>query len=111
MEITHFRHDGMTEVFTVEGSTDDVGCSMEITMSTYRPNEVKPDEVHTFKYEQSYEDDYYAYNAAENFEAQVQNEPEITERMIDAIKLGMEYHVTFDDMDDDAVSITTHTIG
>ena len=110
MEITSFRHDGVTEIFTMEGSTDDAGSNINITMSTYQHGEKNPEEVHTFNYDQSYDDDYYSYNAAENFELMVQNEPELTERMIDAIKLGMEYHANFDDAEDDSVAIVAKRI-
>ena len=97
MEIASFRHDGVTAVFSTNASTDDIGCSMEVTMSTYEPNETVPCEVNTFKFAQSYEDGYYSYNAAENLEMMVQNEPETTERMVDAIKAGCVYNAVIYD--------------
>lgn len=110
MEIISFRHDGVTEVFSTNESTDDIGCSMEVTMSTYEPNETVPCEVNTFKFAQSYDDGYYAYNAAENLEMMVQNEPETTERMVDAIKAGCVYNAVIDDWDDTSVAIAAERI-
>ncbi len=110
MEIISFRHDGVTEVFSTEASTDDVGCSMDVTMSTYKPNETVPFEIHTFKFVQSYADGYYSYNAAENLEMMVQNEPETTERMVDAIKAGCVYNAVIDDWDDISVAIAAERI-
>ena len=110
MEIISFRHDGVTEVFSTNESTDDVGCSIEVIMSTYKPNETVPFEVNTFKFVQSYDDGYYAYNAAENLEMMVQNEPETTERMVDAIKAGCVYNAVIDDWDDISVAIAAERI-
>ena len=110
MEIASFRHDGVTEVFSTNESTDDIGCSMEVTISTYEPNATVPSEVNTFTFVQSYDDGYYSYNAAENFEMMVQNEPETTERMVDAIKAGCVYNAVIDDWDDVAVAIAAERI-
>lgn len=110
MEIISFRHDGVTEVFSTNDSTNDIGCSMEVTMSTYKPNETVPFETKTFKFVQSYNDGYYGYNALENFEMMVQNEPETTERMVDGIKAGCVYNAVIDDWDDISVAIAAERI-
>ncbi len=110
MEIISFRHDGVTEVFSTDVSTDDIGCYIDVTMSTYEPNETVPCEVNTFKFAQSYDDGYYSYNAAENLEMMVQNEPETTERMVDAIKAGCVYNAVINDWDDISVAIAAERI-
>ena len=110
MEIISFRHDGITEVFSTNDSTNGIGCSMEVTMSTYKPNETVPFEVNTFKFTQRYNDGWCAYNAVENFETMVQNEPETTERMVDAIKAGCVYNAVIDDWDDVSVAIAAERI-